>query len=257
MSNCTKKAKRCEVYPMKAIATGSGVVIWTSPSCYQRLASPTVPKVLVWDGTIHWGDPLVAWTSITGKPSSFTPSAHASTHATGGNDAITPGSIGAVSSSGGTATNISINGGVVTSGTLSFTPGSGNIRASRLADDTIGGTVMVYDGSWYVGNAPSFRSAIEVNKIFPASVSNHVTIDWTLGTFFYGTLSFNTTISFPTVVVGKTITLAITGAGGYGINWPAGVVWLNGAPPNPGAGVTKLYRFTAKSLSVFYGITDA
>jgi hypothetical protein len=44
-----------------------------------------------WDiiGTVNWGD-------ITGKPSSFTPSAHKSTHAIGGADALTPADIGAV-----------------------------------------------------------------------------------------------------------------------------------------------------------------
>lgn len=37
----------------------------------------------------------VSWANITGKPSSYTPSAHASTHATGGTDAIAPSDIGA------------------------------------------------------------------------------------------------------------------------------------------------------------------
>lgn len=39
----------------------------------------------------------VSWANITGKPSSYTPSAHASTHATGGSDPIIPADIGAVS----------------------------------------------------------------------------------------------------------------------------------------------------------------
>lgn len=37
----------------------------------------------------------VAWTDIQGKPSTFTPSPHASTHATGGTDPISPANIGA------------------------------------------------------------------------------------------------------------------------------------------------------------------
>lgn len=39
----------------------------------------------------------VSWANITGKPSSYTPSAHASTHATDGSDPISPADIGAVS----------------------------------------------------------------------------------------------------------------------------------------------------------------
>lgn len=41
----------------------------------------------------------LTWGNITGKPSSFSPSAHASTHATGGGDDVTPASIGAAEAS--------------------------------------------------------------------------------------------------------------------------------------------------------------
>jgi len=40
-------------------------------------------------------DQLLAWNDVQGKPSNFTPSAHKSTHASGGNDALTPSDIGA------------------------------------------------------------------------------------------------------------------------------------------------------------------
>jgi hypothetical protein len=42
---------------------------------------------------------LLTWSAISGKPSTFTPSAHASTHATGGGDPITPADIGAAAAS--------------------------------------------------------------------------------------------------------------------------------------------------------------
>lgn len=45
-------------------------------------------------------DQLPAWADIPDKPSSFTPSAHKSTHASGGSDALTPSDIGAETPSG-------------------------------------------------------------------------------------------------------------------------------------------------------------
>ena len=42
---------------------------------------------------------LLTWSSISGKPSTFTPSTHASTHATGGGDALTAADIGAAAAS--------------------------------------------------------------------------------------------------------------------------------------------------------------
>ena len=40
-----------------------------------------------------------AWSAITGKPSSFAPAAHASTHGSGGTDPVTPAAIGAAAAS--------------------------------------------------------------------------------------------------------------------------------------------------------------
>jgi hypothetical protein len=46
-----------------------------------------------------WATHTVTWESISGKPSTFAPSAHKSSHATGGSDALTPADIGAVATS--------------------------------------------------------------------------------------------------------------------------------------------------------------
>ena len=82
-------------------------------------------------------------------------------------------------------------------------------------------------------------------------------IDWTSSNYYYDYLSYNTTISFSNIVTGKQIYVTITGAGGYGINWPSSVTWPNGTPSNPSAGVGKVYRFIAESSTKVIGITDS
>ena len=56
-------------------------------------------KAYRWGGSSYVEISGSDWATITGKPSTFAPSAHASSHATGGADAITPASIGAAASS--------------------------------------------------------------------------------------------------------------------------------------------------------------
>jgi hypothetical protein len=48
--------------------------------------------------------PPVPWANVSGKPTTYPPSAHKSTHASGGADALTPADIGAVSKAGDTMT---------------------------------------------------------------------------------------------------------------------------------------------------------
>ena len=104
-------------------------------------------------------------------------------------------------------------------------------------------------GTAATSNATAFAGA-------PASNNSFANLDWSTGTFFYDTLSGNTNVTFSNVVVGKEITVAVTGAISWGINWPGSVTWTNGTPANPGPGVTKVFRFVAKSSSVIFGTED-
>ena len=57
-------------------------------------------RTWLWNGTAWQALPMgLGWSDIKGKPTSFSPSAHAASHATGGADAISPASIGAAAAS--------------------------------------------------------------------------------------------------------------------------------------------------------------
>jgi hypothetical protein len=106
------------------------------------------------------GGGSVSWDSVTGKPSEFNPSAHASTHAVGGSDPLTPSAIGVEYVY--TASHGSFNpaaGGqtyyfgvpydlapVTTTGRAIRFARAGNIKAASLVV-AVGGTVAVGPGS--------------------------------------------------------------------------------------------------------------
>jgi hypothetical protein len=80
-------------------------------------------------------------------------------------------------------------------------------------------------------------------------------INWATGSHFAATLSGNTNITFQNVVIGKTITVAITGSSGFGVNWPAGITWLSGSAPSINSGQTTYFRILADSSGTFIGET--
>lgn len=124
------------------------VELTTPPTVLEDLANISVGSgasdgdVLVYDG--NSGDWVaealaIAWDDVTSKPASFTPSTHASSHHTGGGDAIAPADIGAAASSH-THNASDITSGLATVATtgaysdLSGTPTLGTAAASATSD---------------------------------------------------------------------------------------------------------------------------
>jgi hypothetical protein len=68
-----------------------------SPTLNQEFTA--MGRTWLWNGTAWQALPVgLGWSDIKGKPTSFAPSAHAASHATGEADAISPASIGAATS---------------------------------------------------------------------------------------------------------------------------------------------------------------
>lgn len=72
--------------------------------CIQQSTGNLPTNTAYWQLIAQKGQDVVDWNNIINKPSSYTPSAHKSTHATGGADALTPADIGAVNKAGDTMT---------------------------------------------------------------------------------------------------------------------------------------------------------
>ena len=97
--------------PSATSSTLGGVVVGTGLSVSSGTVSANVVSVAGRTGTVTIAASdvsglgslatasSVAYSSLTGTPASFSPSSHASSHASGGSDAITPSSIGAAASS--------------------------------------------------------------------------------------------------------------------------------------------------------------
>jgi hypothetical protein len=102
-------------------------------------------------------------------------------------------------------------------------------------------------------NATTGDAAILNKPVLNGIGPSFTSINWQAGAHFGGTLSFNTTITFQNVVVGKTITVEITGYAQFGVNWPSGITWLSGSAPSITDGATTYFRILATSGSAFLG----
>lgn len=85
----------------------------------------------------------VDWSAVTGKPSTFEPSLHAATHASGGSDPITPASIGAAAAN-------HTHSGVIQNVTAVYSPVSGSSYSTRFNQGAI--ILPMIPGVMYSGN---------------------------------------------------------------------------------------------------------
>lgn len=206
---------------------------------------------------------VVKWADVDGKPSTFTPSPHKGTHASGGSDPLTPADIGAVANTG----NGTITGGYLT---LSQALGGANkIFYRAQATDgktydfiiTTAGELGVYnrtDAKWVLIIGPTGAKAVDVFQV----AGNGGALDLIGSDQFYiefyprGTSAGRKAyIGFPSA--GSTVlTIAQEDAGNVNIAIPSGYdLFVNGSNRIRHEGnynkfsYVAVYRNTALSLS--------
>jgi hypothetical protein len=109
-----------------------------------------VSPLRAWDAIRAWADANFNWTNLVGKPSAFAPSAHNSTHATGGADPITPAQIGAATADQGDRADSALQTGAPISDISGLQtaldgkqPSGSYAPASGIAPNAISGTAVV------------------------------------------------------------------------------------------------------------------
>ena len=121
---------------------------------------------------------------------------------------------------------------------------------------TLTGDTLHADTSWVSQNQLSgvidyWTSRID-NKRDHLAVPLAPTLGFTAVNFdstevIYGNLTGNSTITFLNLAAGKVVDVLVlqTGMSGFGINWPAGVMWRPAAPSNPVPTAPVFIRFIA------------
>lgn len=146
-------------------------------------------------------------------------------------------------------------GGNVTAGKVTKADGSGAVEWGNVEADEV-----TYDNATSGLAATTAQAAIDeladgIDRDaynLGASLSGAVTVDRDNGTWQYGTLTGNVTLTFSAVDSGKDIgfTLELTqdGTGGRTITWPGSVTWLGGSEPthDTTADTTTLWTFLSR-----------
>jgi hypothetical protein len=95
------------------------------------------------------------------------------------------------------------------------------------------------------------RDFLKILSIPTAPVSGFGGVSFNATAVAYHTLTGNSTVTFTDLAPGKVVEVLITepNGSGWGINWPAGVTWLPGAPGNPTPLAPKYLRLISTTSS--------
>lgn len=87
------------------------------------------------------------------------------------------------------------------------------------------------------------------------NITGSVAIDWSLGDFFYGTVTGISTLSWSNLPSGKagSVTLELTNPGAFSVTWPSGVKWPGALAPSRTASGVDLYEFVCRDGSIVRG----
>ena len=109
-----------------------------------------VSPLRAWDAIRAWANANFNWANLADKPSTFAPSSHKSSHATGGTDPITPAHIGAATSAQGATADSALQPGTAISNISGLQaaidgkqPAGSYAPASGIAPTAISGTAVV------------------------------------------------------------------------------------------------------------------